>query len=109
MLATILTAAFCVGSLWLLKRAQLAYFSPLAKIPNCHLTAPFSNLWTIINKWNDCENRARYKAHERLGSVVRVGPNELSINCIEDGVRTVYGPEFDKDAWYPHIFGPGDG
>ena len=29
---------------------------------------------------------------------------ELSIDCIEDGVRTIYGSNFDKDVWYAGAF-----
>lgn len=49
-------------------------------------------------------NRARYAAHRRLRPVVRIGPKELSVDCIEDGVKTVYGGGFVKDGWYARAF-----
>jgi hypothetical protein len=35
----------------------------------------------------------------RHGPVVRIGPNEVSINTMA-AVKTVYGGGFDKHAWY---------
>ncbi|CAG8955887.1 hypothetical protein HYFRA_00008737, partial [Hymenoscyphus fraxineus] len=81
-----------------------AYFSPLSKIPNAHFSSPFSNIWLLIQKWNGCENRARLTAHERLGPVIRIGSNELSINHIE-GLRTVYNnSSFERTNWFANGF-----
>ena len=46
----------------------------------------------------------RLAAHERLGPIVRIGPQELSINSIEDGVRIVYDGMFEKSKWYTNAF-----
>lgn len=40
-----------------------------------------------------------HAAHLRHGSVIRVAPNELSINDI-GGLRTVYSGGFEKGDWY---------
>ena len=45
------------------------------------------------------ENRTLHAAHEKLGSVIRVGPSELSVNDL-DGLRTVYAGGFEKGQWY---------
>jgi unspecific monooxygenase len=49
------------------------------------------------------ENRAVHAAHEKHGSIVRLAPNEISVNCVNGGLRTVWGG-FDKPDWYPNIF-----
>ncbi|KAF4624297.1 hypothetical protein G7Y89_g13876 [Cudoniella acicularis] len=98
------TLALCVVFLWLVKQTQTAYISALSQIPNAHPSTPFSRLWMLWNKLQGRQNRARFAAHERLGPVVRIGPQELSINCIDDGVRTIYGSGFDKHVWTPYMF-----
>jgi hypothetical protein len=76
-----------------------AVFSPLARVPSAHWSAPFSRLWILWIRFVHRENRTLHSAHRRLGSVVRVGPNELSINDF-DSVRTVYQGGFSKPPWY---------
>ncbi|OIW24457.1 cytochrome P450 [Coniochaeta ligniaria NRRL 30616] len=73
--------------------------SPLAKIPNAHWSAPYSRLWALSIRFNNRENRTLRAAHQRLGPIIRVAPNELSINDV-DCVRTVYHGGFDKPSWY---------
>ena len=48
---------------------------------------------------SDAENRTLHDAHRRLGPVIRVAPNELSINDI-GSLRTVYQGGFEKPEWY---------
>ncbi len=77
-----------------------AFLSPLSRIPNAHWSAPFSRLWILWVRFVHRENRTLHRAHGRLGPVVRVGPNELSINDL-DSVRAVYqGGGFEKPVWY---------
>lgn len=73
--------------------------SPLAKIPPAHWSAPISPIWILIARKKGNENRLLHEAHQRLGPVVRVGPNDLSIDGL-DHVRIVYGGGFEKDPWY---------
>jgi hypothetical protein len=40
-----------------------------------------------------------HAAHLKHGSVVRLAPNELSMNDI-GGLRTVYAGGFEKGQWY---------
>ena len=49
-------------------------------------------------------NRATYAAHQKWGPIVRMAPMELSINCVDGGLRTVYGGGFEKHDWYPRLF-----
>ncbi|KAK3303273.1 cytochrome P450 [Chaetomium strumarium] len=76
-----------------------ACFSPLALVPNAHWSAPFSRLWILRVRFVHRENRTLHGAHRRLGPVIRVGPNELSINDL-DSVRSVYQGGFEKPVWY---------
>ena len=76
-----------------------AFLSPLSRIPNAHWSTPFSRLWILWIRFVHRENRTLHSVHGRLGPVVRVGPNELSISDI-DSVRTVYQGGFEKPVWY---------
>ncbi|TGO30865.1 hypothetical protein BPAE_0003g01510 [Botrytis paeoniae] len=94
---TVVTVTSCI---WLIKRLQTAILSPLSQIPNAHFTTPYSELWLFWHRANDTEHKARYAAHKKYGPVIRIAPRELSINCLEDGVKTVYGGGFEKGEWY---------
>lgn len=76
-----------------------AFISPLSKIPHAHWTAPFSPLWILWTRFSCHENRDLHAAHLKLGPVIRIAPNELSINDVE-GLRKVYAGGFEKGAWY---------
>jgi hypothetical protein len=76
-----------------------ALLSPLARIPSAHWSAPFSSIWILWVRFVHRENRTLHSAHRRLGPVIRVGPNELSISDV-DSVRTVYQGGFEKPVWY---------
>lgn len=82
-----------------------AFFSPLAGIPNAHITAPVSSAWIIWRRFIAKNNRTIHAAHQRLGPIIRLGPSEISINCVDDGIKTVYGGGFEKHDWYPRVFG----
>ncbi|KAK5996403.1 Cytochrome P450 monooxygenase otaC-like protein [Cladobotryum mycophilum] len=66
-----------------------ACFSPLAHIPSPHWSCAVSNFWILRVRNKGTENSTLYDAHCRLGNVIRVAPNTLSINGA-DAVRTVY-------------------
>ena len=76
-----------------------AFLSPLAKIPNAHWSSPFSLFWILWNRYRCCENRSVHAAHLKHGAVIRLAPNELSINDV-NGLRTVYAGGFEKGDWY---------
>ncbi|KAE8550858.1 hypothetical protein TMatcc_008921 [Talaromyces marneffei ATCC 18224] len=82
-----------------------AFLSPLARIPNAHFTSPISSAWITWRRFIATNNRTIQAAHEKLGPIVRLGPNELSINCVDGGIKTVYGGGFEKHEWYPRVFG----
>lgn len=76
-----------------------ASVSPLSKIPNAHWSAPFSPLWILWTRLKCRENRTLHAAHLKHGSVIRIAPNELSVNDLA-GLRTVYAGGFEKGQWY---------
>lgn len=85
---------------WLVRLSYLAYFSPLACVPNAHPLAPFSKLWLLWLRYSGQEHHTRYLLHTRLGPVIRLAPQELGVNCIDDGVWTIYNGNFDKSPWF---------
>lgn len=74
--------------------------SPLAKIPPAHPSAPFTSIWIFWKRHQFKENAALYAAHNKLGPVIRTAPNEISINCVDGGLRTVYAGGYEKSSWY---------
>lgn len=75
------------------------FLSPLSKIPNAHWSSSFSPVWILWTRYNVRENRTIYAAHLKYGPVIRLGPNELSVNDI-GGLRAIYGGGFEKGQWY---------
>ena len=41
-----------------------------------------------------------HNAHVKHGPIIRLGPNEVSVNCLDGGVRTIYMGEFEKPFFY---------
>lgn len=81
------------------------FISPLSKIPNAHFSAPVSPAWILWNRFRMRGNRTIHKSHQKYGPIVRLGPSEISINCVDGGIRTVYAGGFEKHDWYPRVFG----
>ncbi|THX71840.1 cytochrome P450 [Aureobasidium pullulans] len=81
-----------------------AFVSPLSKIPAAHPTSSLSPAWILWTRWRGRENATVLAAHERLGPLVRLGPNEISVNCVNGGIRTVYTGGFEKGEWYSNAF-----
>ncbi|KAL2829312.1 cytochrome P450 monooxygenase [Aspergillus pseudoustus] len=84
------------------------YLSPLAKIPSAHPLASISSLWILWKRYHSQENATVHAAHEKYGPVVRLGPRDISVNCIKGGIQTIYTGGFDKHDFYStqfHVFG----
>lgn len=81
-----------------------AFFSPLAKLPNAHFTSSISPLWILWTRFRARNNLTTYQAHRKYGPIVRLAPNEISINCVDGGIRTVYAGGMEKPRWYPDQF-----
>ncbi|OLN85072.1 Tryprostatin B 6-hydroxylase 3 [Colletotrichum chlorophyti] len=82
---------------------QPLVLSPLAKIPVPHWSCHISPLWILYARKNNLQNRSLHDAHLKLGPVVRIGPNELSIDGY-DALKTVYQGGFEKDQCVPCMF-----
>jgi hypothetical protein len=100
MLAAVVGSALLV--LWIIASIRRSNNSALKDIPNAHFSVPYSRLWLLSIRWRKLENRSRIHLHRRLGPVVRLGPRDVSVNCIDDGIRTIYSAKFDKDATFYH-------
>lgn len=80
------------------------FISPLSKIPNAHWSAPISPAWMLWRRFTSRNNRTIQSLHERLGPIVRLGPSEISINCVDGGIKSIYTGGFEKHDWYPRVF-----
>lgn len=81
-------------------------YHPLRHIPSAHWSVPFfGDLWITYQRYRERNNAVTYAAHLKHGPVVRMGMNELSVNCVENGIRTIYAGGWEKHAWYPQRFG----
>lgn len=81
-----------------------AFLSPLSKVPLAHPLASITPAWITWIRFRLRENTTILDAHERLGPVVRLGPNEVSVNCYEGGLKPVYSASFEKHDFYPRLF-----
>jgi cytochrome P450 len=80
------------------------FLSALSKVPNAHWSAPLSPLWILYHRLVQNDTPTVHAAHGTLGPIIRLGPNELSVNCVEGGIRTIYGGGYDKGDWYSNVF-----
>lgn len=95
MLATA-TLAILVPFL-LLSHVLYNYFrNPLRKIPAAHPLAHFTSLWIQSVRWRAIENATLKAAHDRLGPIICLGPEDISVNCVKGGIREVYAGGFEK-------------
>ena len=90
-----------IVSIWLFILPLHHY--PLSKIPAAHLTSPFSSFWIYYIRWAGLENVTLHHLHQTKGPILRLGPNQISINCY-DGFNTIYLGGFDKTEFYINRF-----
>lgn len=76
------------------------FISPLRKIPPAHWSTPISPLWILYTRRRRNENATIHALHQTLGPLVRLGPAEVSVNCVDGGIRTIYGGGYEKGDWY---------
>ncbi|QDS74881.1 hypothetical protein FKW77_003586 [Venturia effusa] len=76
------------------------FISPLSRIPNAHPLASITPLWMLWKRYTGHELRTIHAAHQKYGPLIRLGPNEISVNCIKGGIQTVYSGGFEKGFWY---------
>lgn len=80
------------------------FLSPLSPIPAAHWSARYSPLWILWYRYRARNNATTLAAHEKYGPIVLLGPSEISVNCVDGGIRTVYAGGFEKSSWYPRLF-----
>lgn len=80
------------------------FISALSKIPAAHFSSHISPFWIYFIRYVNIENETIYRLHEKKGPIIRLAPNELSINCYEQGLKTVYTGGFEKTAFYGRRF-----
>ena len=80
------------------------FLSPLSKIPNAHWSSPVSRLWILIHRGQHKETPLIHSAHEKLGPIIRLAPNEVSVNSVDGGIRTIYSGGWEKGDWYLNVF-----
>jgi hypothetical protein len=85
------------------------FISRLSKIPTAHPLCGITSLWIYYIRWADIENQTIQRLHVQKGPILRIGPNELSVNCYEEGIKTIYGGGFEKTEFYPRRFANYDG
>ncbi|ATY65919.1 cytochrome P450 monooxygenase [Cordyceps militaris] len=73
--------------------------SPLARLPVPHWSCRLSSVWILRARKNGAENAALRAAHRRLGNIVRVGPDTISVDGV-DAMRAIYQGGFPKAPWY---------
>ncbi|KAL9132649.1 MAG: hypothetical protein Q9175_006175, partial [Cornicularia normoerica] len=79
------------------------FLSPLSKIPNAHFSAPILPLWIWSERRASTGVRTLLAIHQKHGPVIRLAPNEISVNSAE-ALRTVYIGGFEKYRWYLDAF-----
>lgn len=84
------------------------FFSSLSRIPAAHPLARLTSCWITWIRWKKIELRTIHAAHERLGPVILLGPEEISVNCVKGGIQTVYSGGFEKGDWYDIFANYGD-
>ncbi|CZT24350.1 related to cytochrome P450 monooxygenase [Ramularia collo-cygni] len=93
---TILIYKFLIYPTWI---------SPLSRCPNAHWSSAISPLWILYHRQQQKDTPTVHAAHTRLGPVIRLAPNELSVNLVDGGIRTIYSGGFEKGEWYSNVFG----
>ncbi|PYH87647.1 putative cytochrome P450 monooxygenase [Aspergillus ellipticus CBS 707.79] len=101
MFLTLLLPALVLVALLYQHHLLHPYF--LSPIPNAHPTSPITSRWIHLRRRRAQDIQAIYAAHRRAGPIVRLAPNELSVNSLA-GLRTIYTGAFEKDAFYSDAF-----
>ncbi|KAL4934692.1 cytochrome P450 [Aspergillus undulatus] len=79
------------------------FLTPLSKIPNAHFTSPLSRRWIQGIRDSGNEIVTIHALHRRHGPVVRLAPDELSVNSLH-GLRVIYTGAFEKHPSYRDLF-----
>lgn len=82
---------------------QPAFISSLSKLPSAHPLCSITSKWFDRQRDNGREVKTLFAAHETYGSIVRVGPQEVSVASLE-GLRHIYTAGMIKHPWYKAKF-----
>jgi len=80
------------------------FISQTRHIPAAHWSARFSQLWILWIRYCEVEVKTIHSAHEKLGPVVLLAPNEISVNSFKGGIQAIYAGGFEKHEWYSRAF-----
>ncbi|KAL4959453.1 cytochrome P450 [Aspergillus stella-maris] len=73
------------------------FFTPLSNIPSAHPLAPYTSLWIQWKRYSGADFDAVSRAFREKGPFIRLGPSEIAVRTMDDGVKNIYG--FDADNW----------
>jgi len=91
-------ALFC---LFAYRALRSSHAVALSKVPNAHPLAPYTSLWIAWKRWTNREIHVVQAAYARNGPIVRLGPSEVALNDMPNGILVAHGsPGFDKSTWY---------
>lgn len=80
------------------------FFSPFAKVPRAHFSVAFTSAWIGGKRPNGAVAvQMLLEAHKKLGPIVRLSPDEISVASLE-GLRKVYTGGFEKAQEYEDEF-----
>lgn len=74
------------------------YLHPLAKVPGPKICA-LTKYYILYKSWNQERNRYVNGLHEKYGSIVRIGPNQVDISDIAYQ-KDIYIGNYDKTGFY---------
>ncbi|PSK59404.1 Isotrichodermin C-15 hydroxylase [Elsinoe australis] len=91
---------FSLPLLFILYHIVKAFLSPLRNVPG-PLLARFTKFWYLKSVWRGDFEKTNIALHDKLGPVVRIAPNQYSIDDPE-AIRIIYGhgTAFVKSDWY---------
>ena len=76
------------------------FIGPLSAIPQAQPSAALTSAWILWQRYYRQANKAVDLAHKKHGPIVRTAPNEVSVNCVDQGMHTIYNGGFDKTDSY---------
>ncbi|PPJ50712.1 hypothetical protein CBER1_07694 [Cercospora berteroae] len=80
------------------------FLSPLSRIPNAHWSSPISSLYILSHRLAQTDTPHIHHLHTLYGPIIRLAPSEISVNCVDGGLRTVYLRGMEKGNWYKNVF-----
>ena len=101
-------ALLAIPIFYIFKLIIVYFLDPLnlRKYPAPSLLAATTPLWLVKETWLQRRSRSVHQQHERLGDVIRVGPNQILFN-IPEAIPDIYGHlaarKIVKDVFYDKV------